>query len=442
MNARAPSERVRASLVVKLMASVVLLLAGCLPNRVAFEPKAGPPLCDGKAGEYAPAEWAAFNADVTRLAKAMQFDESDPTLVHVKLELAVHELADHEGCVVGGVSVKLDDYTLACGTLSPDLERYRANLQTVVRENLKAANASAKSYEAKCGGVAMMALVWTNALGFGRDQAGNNAGCSGSPAATEACQRGCDNGNPDACDAVWSNATDDNVKRLAVVRECDVRLKTKGDPKMSTMCGIAIGDEVKSASGGTSGAKEIAQKLVSGVCAAEPTGSVCTMYSGKIEAMSLPLGPPLPPGGGFYCMDLPNHMMCAREDCAQTAALLAIDAKQPIVCHQRPHAYCSRTSRAPRRASNAGADCLGARSCSSPSKPTRASSSPRVARILNELKPPGARSPNNDMSRPSRRRELRLQSRPVGSRTASRRPQQAHGRLRARAHLLLPAPRR
>jgi hypothetical protein len=316
-----------------------------IPPRVPFNPTSGPPECVGKPGEFATAEWDAFHSNVERIAKAMHFDEKDPTLVRQQLDVAVRTLADRDGCVVGGTHGQPGGYRLSCGTLPPEKERERADLERVLRDDFPAATQSAKSYADKCG-VAFLALPWTSGLRIGSAPvSGADAGCN-FQSTVDVCQRGCDNGNADACNAVSGNTTADPAAKTEA-RECEIRLRTKGDPQISSVCSSAIYAQLGVVANGTpmgvGGTKERAQKLLAAACAAEPTGSACTSLSGKIDVLSLPLRPRLAPGGGFYCTgwptDPPARMTCGRDDCVQTAASLS-KTIPGCTCVQRSSASC------------------------------------------------------------------------------------------------------
>jgi hypothetical protein len=328
------------------MAGALALLAlgpGCssVPPRVQFNPTSGPPECMGlvKRGEYATAEWGKFNADVARLAKAMEFDESNSTIVRQHLDLAVRALVDRQGCVVGGAFGPPGGYTLSCGAgLSPDVERERTKLLGILNEELPAATQSAKSYGDKCG-VSFLSLAWTSGMPIGGSA---TLGCN-SIAPVEVCQHGCDNGNADACEVVGRNSKDPAAKTEAKARECEVRLQTKGDAKMAAACAAAITTQLGLLDGtgtpmGVGGTKERAQKLLSAACAADPAGSTCTTFSGKIDILSMPLRPRLAPGAGFYCAGAPTWLSCSRDDCVQTAA--ANKAIPGFACVQRASAHC------------------------------------------------------------------------------------------------------
>jgi hypothetical protein len=325
----------------RTLALLVVIASGCMTPRVPFEPTSGPPECMAKSGEFAPAEWGEFNADVARIASAMQFDETNPTLVHQRLDLAVRTLTDRQGCVLGGALGQPGGYTLSCGTLSASSEHDRANLEKVLREDLPTAVQSAQVYGEKCGS-SMMSLVWTSGMPIG----GVMAGCT-SGGSADVCQRGCDNGNASACEIVWQSSKDLKVQTEAKARECEARLLSKNDPKMSTICLIAIGSQLGNVAGdgtptGAGGSKARAEKLLSAACAAEPTGSACTTFSGKLDILSTPLRPRLIPGGGFYCAGLlekPAWMTCGRDDCARTAATLS-QTSPGWGCLQRPRASC------------------------------------------------------------------------------------------------------
>src|SRR5277367_3006534 len=98
-----------------LIVIIVTFGSGCGTPRVAFAPTSGPPQCTGNHGEYAPAEWQKFNADVARVAKALNIDEKNPTIVRERLDLAVRTLTDNDGCVMSGALGEPGGYTISCG---------------------------------------------------------------------------------------------------------------------------------------------------------------------------------------------------------------------------------------------------------------------------------------------------------------------------------------
>jgi hypothetical protein len=261
-----------------------VLVAGCssLPDRVAFAPTPGPPECGSKPGQFAKPEWDTFHADVAQLAKALQIEDTEPGLVFEHLRLAVRTLIDREGCLVNysdSDATKPTEYALKCGTLSPDVERFRANLEKAVVGYLAAAGKAAKAYQS-AGCFSPMTTQWLVPAIAAEGQAFNVnsgamagapqlGGCNALDRNSEVCQRGCDNGNVDAC-AMIVQGEDVAAAHKAKTRECELRLKMKDDQKAPFVCSSVIDDEMK-----PGGSREKAQKLLTMMCEVDQ-GIMCT----------------------------------------------------------------------------------------------------------------------------------------------------------------------
>jgi hypothetical protein len=262
----------------------VIALVGCssLPDRIEFAPRPGPPECSTTHPELATPEWDKFRADAARMGKALEFDETDPTLVFAHLRLAVRTLIDREGCIVEFAAKPLA-YAIKCGRLAPDAEHYRSTLETGVRDHVLEVAQDAEAYEAKCGHSPVVspwlpAMVQVSVNGWGAMDGTVNmlGGCSLDH--KDICERGCDNGNAEACSilsAYYAIKEKDPVAEVnARTRECMVRAQTKGDPKTGQACYVAIADYLKPGALRANG-----QKLVTMLCQAAPADGTCRMHA-------------------------------------------------------------------------------------------------------------------------------------------------------------------
>jgi hypothetical protein len=206
-------------------------------------------------------------------------------LEHIRL--SVRALADREGCEVeysqhaGKVR-----YSIGCGKLPPPLEAHRDRLERAVQTwfppmiDLGNRIAQACGYSGPPGMFASNA--WSAAKGQLRGREADDAmktgrsleaGCDSIH--TELCQRGCDRGNPNACNHLYTQSVaNPELARGFVTRECELRLERKHDQQMSLACSIAIGLQLK-----PGGSRKLAVDFLARSCAIEPQGSGCTMWA-------------------------------------------------------------------------------------------------------------------------------------------------------------------